>query len=39
MSKDKVRIKDLYWYVRTIYNTKELLEISTTGTEIGRGVT
>jgi hypothetical protein len=39
MSEDKVRIKDLCWFVGTIYDPRELPVVSTAGPEIGRGVT
>jgi hypothetical protein len=39
MSEDKVRTKDLCWYVGTIYDPKELPGVSTAGPGIGRGVT
>jgi hypothetical protein len=39
MSEDKVRTKDSCWSVGTIYDLRELLGVSTTGSGIGRGVT
>jgi hypothetical protein len=39
MSDDKVHTKDPCWSVGTIYDPKELPEVSTTGPGIGRGVT
>jgi hypothetical protein len=39
MSEDKVRIKDLCWYVGMIYDPRELSEVSIAGPGIGRGVT
>ena len=39
MSEDKVRIKDSYWSVGTIYDHSELPGVSTVCPEIGRGVT
>ena len=39
MSEDKVRIKDLCWFMGTIYDCKELVGVSTPGTGIGRDVT
>jgi hypothetical protein len=34
-----MRTKDLCWFVGTIYDHCELPGVSTTGSEIGRGVT
>jgi hypothetical protein len=39
MSEDKVRTKDSCWSMETIYDPRELPGVSTTGTEIGWGVT
>jgi hypothetical protein len=39
MSEDKVHTKDSCWSVGTIYDARELPGVSTTGPEIGRGVT
>jgi hypothetical protein len=39
MSEDKVRTKDLCWYVGIIYDPRELPGVSTVGPGIGRGVT
>jgi hypothetical protein len=39
MSEDKVCTKDPCWSVGTIYDPRELAGVSTTGPEIGRGVT
>jgi hypothetical protein len=39
MSEHKVRTKDSCWSVETIYDPRELPEVSTTGPEIERGVT
>jgi hypothetical protein len=39
ISEDKVRTKDLCWSVGTIYDFRELPEVSTAGSEIGWGVT
>jgi hypothetical protein len=39
MSEDKVRTKDLCWPVGTIYDPRELPEVSTAGPGIGRCVT
>jgi hypothetical protein len=39
MSEDKVRTKDSYWSVWTIYDPRELPEVGTAGPGIGRGVT
>jgi hypothetical protein len=39
MSEDKVRTKDSSWSMETIYDPRELPRVSTTGTEIGWGVT
>jgi hypothetical protein len=39
MSEDKVCTKDLCWFVGTIYDPRELSEVSTVGPRIGRGVT
>jgi hypothetical protein len=39
MSEDKVRTKDLCWFVGTIYYPRELSGVSTAGPGIGRGVT
>jgi hypothetical protein len=39
MSEYKVCTKDLYWSVGTIYDPRELPEVSTAGLGIGRGVT
>jgi hypothetical protein len=39
MSEDKVRTKDTYWSVGTIYDPRELPGVSTVGPGIGRGVT
>jgi hypothetical protein len=38
MSEDKVRTKDLYWSVETIYDLRELSGVSTIDPGIGRGV-
>jgi hypothetical protein len=38
MSEDKVRTKDSCWSVGTIYDPRELPEVSTVAAEIGRGV-
>jgi hypothetical protein len=39
MSEDKVHTKDLCWSVGTIYDSSELLGVSTVGPGIGRSVT
>jgi hypothetical protein len=39
ISDDKMRTKDFCWCVGTIYDPRELSGVSTTGPEIGRGVT
>jgi hypothetical protein len=39
MSEDKVRTKDSCWSVGTIYDPRELPEVSTVDPRIGRGVT
>jgi hypothetical protein len=39
MSEDKVRTKDPYWPVGTIYGPRELPGVCTAGPGIGRGVT
>jgi hypothetical protein len=39
MSEDKVRTKDSCWSVGTIYDPRELPEVSTISPGIGRGVT
>jgi hypothetical protein len=39
MSEDKVCTKDPCWSVGTIYDPRELSEVSTAGLRIGRGVT
>jgi hypothetical protein len=39
MSEDKVRIKDSYWSVGTIYDPSELPGVSTAGPGFERGVT
>jgi hypothetical protein len=39
MSEDKVRTKGSCWSMRTIYDPRELPEVSTSGPGIGRGVT
>jgi hypothetical protein len=39
MSEDKVHTKDSCWSVGTIYDPRELLEVSTAGLGIGWGVT
>jgi hypothetical protein len=39
MSEDKVRTKDSFWSVGTIYDPRELSGVSTAGPGIGRGVT
>jgi hypothetical protein len=36
MSEDKVRTKDLCWSVGTIYDTRELTEVSTAGPRVDR---
>jgi hypothetical protein len=38
-SEDKVHTKDSCWSVGTIYDARELPEVSTAGSGIGRGVT
>jgi hypothetical protein len=39
MSEDKLRTKDSCWSMRTIYDPRELPEVSTADLGIGRGVT
>jgi hypothetical protein len=39
MSEDKVCTKDPCWSAGTIYDSRELLGVSTVGPGIGRGVT
>jgi hypothetical protein len=36
MSKDKMRTKDLCWYVRMVCNTKGILGVSTAGLRVDR---
>jgi hypothetical protein len=38
MSEDKVGTKDSCWPMGTIYDSRELIGVSTVGTDIGRGI-